>query len=346
MKIKKIELSNFKQFVSKKTFDFIDENEDIPDITLILGNNGSGKTSLLQAIVLVTASASREGFLPENLNWAGFEYRLIETGRIPLYIRCEYVFTEEELEATYSYAEELIKRGVKLYTPSKQENVCLNFDYKDNKSLAGDSKKFYQFSGYQYAKRLVKFSENKNKLFDKVGNIYWYTEQRTSYSLSNLLDSEKPQLDYIRNFLGNSYAYHVDISNGNREGGFDFYESLHTLYKKVFPERCFIGSAPRFDVFEKMEAPDFFLSDGCNQYELAEMSAGERAIFPILMDFARWNINHSIIIIDEIELHLHPPLQQALIRALPKIGNGNQFIITSHSNSVAAMFSEDQIIRL
>jgi predicted ATP-binding protein involved in virulence len=90
------------------------------------------------------------------------------------------------------------------------------------------------------------------------------------------------------------------------------------------------------------------LHDGKNQYELAGMSAGERAIFPILMDFARWNINNSIIIIDEIELHLHPPLQQALIRSLPHWGQNNQFIITSHSNSVASMFdeNENQIIRL
>jgi len=38
--------------------------------------------------------------------------------------------------------------------------------------------------------------------------------------------------------------------------------------------------------------------------KLSEMSAGERAIFPILMDFARYNSNNSIIIIDEIELLL------------------------------------------
>ena len=44
----------------------------------------------------------------------------------------------------------------------------------------------------------------------------------------------------------------------------------------------------------------------------------------------------------------HPPLQQMLIRTLPKLGVNNQFIITSHSNSVAAMFdeNENQIIRL
>jgi predicted ATP-dependent endonuclease of OLD family len=94
--------------------------------------------------------------------------------------------------------------------------------------------------------------------------------------------------------------------------------------------------------------PYFFLSDGKNQYELSGMSAGERAIFPILMDFTRWNINNSIIIIDEIELHLHPPLQQILVKTLSKLGKNNQFIITSHSNTVASMFdeSENQIIRL
>jgi len=66
------------------------------------------------------------------------------------------------------------------------------------------------------------------------------------------------------------------------------------------------------------------------------------------MDFARWNINNAIIIIDELELHLHPPLQQTLVRALSKIGRHNQFIFTSHSNSVISMFdeTENQIIRL
>jgi predicted ATP-dependent endonuclease of OLD family len=78
------------------------------------------------------------------------------------------------------------------------------------------------------------------------------------------------------------------------------------------------------------------------------MSAGERAIFPILMDFSRYNINNSIIIIDEIELHLHAPLQQAFVRALPKLGKHNQFIMTTHSDNVAVLFDEEenQIIRL
>jgi predicted ATP-dependent endonuclease of OLD family len=78
------------------------------------------------------------------------------------------------------------------------------------------------------------------------------------------------------------------------------------------------------------------------------MSGGERAIFPILFDFANWNIHNSVILIDEIELHLHPPLQQAMIRAMMRneLGTNNQFIITTHSDSVVQILDDESIIRV
>lgn len=76
------------------------------------------------------------------------------------------------------------------------------------------------------------------------------------------------------------------------------------------------------------------------------MSGGERATFPMLMDFASWNIHNSVILIDEIELHLHPPMQQALLRALPKLGKNNQFIITTHSDYIEQLVPEAYIVRL
>jgi predicted ATP-binding protein involved in virulence len=45
----------------------------------------------------------------------------------------------------------------------------------------------------------------------------------------------------------------------------------------------------------------------------------------------------------EIELHLHPPMQQALLRTLPKLGKNNQFIITTHSDYVAQLVPESSI---
>ena len=121
---------------------------------------------------------------------------------------------------------------------------------------------------------------------------------------------------------------------------------LKKAYKTVFPQRSFEGPVPRENIDDILSEPWFYLYDGKNQYEISEMSGGERAIFPILMDFANWNIHNSVILIDEIELHLHPPIQQTLLRALPKLGQNNQFIITTHSDYIEQLIPEAQIIRL
>ena len=106
------------------------------------------------------------------------------------------------------------------------------------------------------------------------------------------------------------------------------------------------GPVLREEIDDFLSEPWFYLYDGKNQYEISEMSGGERAIFPILMDFVNWNINNSVILIDEIELHLHPPMQQTFLRALPKLGTNNQFIITTHSDHIEQLVPNDSIIRL
>ena len=352
MKIKNIELRNYKKFVAEKHISFLNSNNEINDLSLIVGNNGTGKSSLLQAIVAMIAPLTRDRVEVPAIDWSGFEYRFIQSGRMPLHIQANIEFSECELVETIKYAKKLNELGDKSGIPNKNNEVVVKFDYEKQKPfVVGPKGNFFQFSGYQYAKKLTSFEADKTKLFEKVGNIYWYTEQRTSYNVNDIFDKEIPQIDSIRSFLSSAYNFHLALVNKKRElkeGEFDFYEKLSELYSIIFTDRKFVGSAPRFDLFEKSSAPDFFLSDGKNQYELSEMSAGERAIFPILMDFARYNINNSIIIIDEVELHLHAPLQQAFIRALPKLGKSNQFILTTHSDNVSVMFdeSENQIIRL
>ncbi|MDM8548792.1 ATP-binding protein [Desulfobacterales bacterium HSG2] len=350
MKIKKITLQNYKRFLQPRTFSFTDSDGAINEKTLIVGNNGTGKTSVLQSIVMLLASVVREDFDPKKLDWPNFEYRYLQTGQHPLKIEAEIIFGDNEIKATREYANRLGELGKRL--PASDKSVKLFFDYRKNRTDAiGRKEVLYQFQGYQYAKRLASLTPQKNLLFENVGNIYWYTEQRNSHNITNLLNEETPRLDDIRNFLASAYNYHSAVQQERRtirEGEFDFYDKLEKLYKKVFPDRSFVGTSPRFDIYEQAKAPDFFLHDGRSQYEISDMSAGERAVFPILMDFTRWNINNSVIIVDELELHLHPPLQQTLVRALSEMGHDNQFVFTTHSNAVITMFdeSENQIIRL
>lgn len=354
MKIRSVTLQNYRRFTLQRTFCFLDSENKVNNQILLIGNNGSGKTTLLQAIVSMIAPLVREDITPATIDWFGYEYRLIKNGIFPFKCEVEVEFDILEIQATTEYAQKLIQQGVRLNLPGEEPIVKLMLDYDGNKVSPVKKvpvKTLFQFSGYQYAKRLASMTPNKSILFNNVGNIYWYTENRTSTSITNLFDENLPNLDHLRQFLASAYNFHQAITDGRRElksGEFDFYDKLQSLFKIIFPGKSFIGPTPRFDIFENAPAPDFFLFDGHNHYEISGMSAGERAVFPILMDFARWNINNSIIIIDEVELHLHPPLQQTLINALHQLGKNNQFILTSHSNYVANQFdeSENQIIRL
>lgn len=357
MKIREITVRNYKKFIEPKTIQFCDEEGNVNDMNLILGENGCGKTSILQSIVATIAPLTRSGFRAQDLDWNGFNYRYIQSGRTPLKIDIKVDLSPKEIQATQSYYDRLKDMDTKnrfRTRPGRNATVSLSLDYEKRKTIAKKEESLFQLYGYQYAKQLSQFEPNPLALFNEVGSIFWYTENRNSFSLSSPFSDDNSDrtnsLDAIRSSLTTYYYFHIDLTQGRRvlkEGQYDFYEKLNQLYSKVFPNRHLVGAAPRFDdSIENHEVPDFILSDGQNQYEISEMSAGERAIFPILMDFARYNINNSIIIIDEVELHLHSPLQQALIRALPLFGNNNQFILTSHSDNVTVMFNEEEIIRL
>ncbi len=347
MKIKQITLQGFKKFTQAQTFSFLDEDGEINETTLILGANGSGKTSILQAIVLLLANTAQRDLNIEELNWGGFQYKYLASGNLPK-ISADFQFTNAELEATKKYAEQ-IHPNTKI---GNLQTAILNWDFKQKKSVAvGGSSVFWQFCGYQYAKQLNTITTEYTQLFESVGTVYWYTEQRNSNDFNHKYKVDDEKMNHFRRFLADAYNFHIAVSSGKRklrEGQFDFYERLKKNYELVFSNKKLVGSAPDFSSTDTTNnAPEFFFADeNGKEYELGSMSAGERAIFPILVDFARLNINNSIIIIDEIELHLHISLQQDFIKSLLKLGKNNQFIFTSHSSSVVAFFDESQIIRL
>ena len=62
-----------------------------------------------------------------------------------------------------------------------------------------------------------------------------------------------------------------------------------------------------------------------------DMSSGEKEVFFILAFFLRHNINNSVIVVDEPELHLHPELARKFIRLMRNIRDGNQIWLATHS---------------
>jgi predicted ATPase len=346
MKIKSLSLRHYKRFAAEQQIAFTNEQGQINDITLLVGENGSGKTSILQAIVAMIGNVNRRlKFTDLEKDWEGFNYQYLRNGN-RTQIEVEIAFETEETQATLDYANQLISTGKRINPlPSQHSTVNLSWNYDTRIITASHgTPSYYQFGGYQYALQLKNISPDYLALFEKVGSIYWYTEQRTAHSVQNL-NYEATNTNRLRDLLARTHNFHVRRLQNNyelRPGQRDAFETLQQLYAQIFPGRRIVGSEP--NMYDLNQPNDFWFNDGTSDYELSGLSAGERALFPILLDFALMNINHSIIIIDEIELHLHPRLLQNLLRALPNLGYNNQFIISSHSPYVMRELPHENIL--
>jgi predicted ATPase len=126
----------------------------------------------------------------------------------------------------------------------------------------------------------------------------------------------------------------------------DWLMELENRYKKIFPGRSFAGLEYGRSVNSLAEEVYFLLNDGHHTYDIAEMSAGELSVFAILYEFVRQQIAYSVVLIDEIDLNLHPPAAQFLVKQLPKIAPTCQFILTTHSEAVNDVIGEAETYRL
>lgn len=349
MKIQSLQLKYFKKFRSLP-LDFTNAETGLAkDLIVLIGMNGAGKTSILQAIAATLGMATGRLQNFNELKWPGFNYELLgrNWGRFAPEVRVEVQFSSPEIRAIQEFYN---KMGATHYsTPPAQEYV-VSLQWRDGRVQADTAAELFQFKGREYAKQLVR-SEG-FRVFERVGTVLWYTEQRTSTSLTPEDREKTVEItdDILRDRLSKWRQFHQNIETGRiqnlRPGQRNIYADIERNYQAIFPERSFEGPELREGIDDILSEPWFYLYDGRNQYEISEMSGGERSTFPILVDFANWNIHNSVILIDEIELHLHPPMQQALLRALPKLGQNNQFIITTHSDYIEQIVPDAQIIRL
>lgn len=354
MKILTLSLQYFKRFYDKK-LDFRDSETGLAkDIIVLVGKNGSGKSTILQAIAAMLGTATGRLKSPIQLDWPGYDLALVNHAwSRPPGVQAEFSFTPDEIKATQEYFERSFMAGDQSrIKPGSDLSVKLRLDFDRLQVLADTSTKYYQFRGREYASIILRNAPEGHGLFKRVGTVFWYTEHRTTNSLTPLEENGKPikfDLDLIRRRLSDFMGFHERISRGERQlrsGERDLFADLERAYQAVFPRRRFDGPVPRAEIDEVLAEPWFYFYDGSHTYELSEMSGGERSVFPMLFDFANWNIHNSVILIDEFELHLHPPLQQSFLQALRNLGENNQFIITTHSDAVANLIPTDSLYRL
>jgi predicted ATPase len=359
MKVESIYIQNFKKFQDLRVSFKNKILDEVSDRFLILGDNGSGKTTLLQAIALPLALATKRIQNVSDFDWIGFlpgRYWRWGTPRIEL----EVSFEEEELEATREIANAWYHslpadfRPDPFITPgnSRVVKVILNGEHWK----AGNTpEERAQFWGRYYTQSFINRSDQSVRhYFSRMPGIFWFDQFRNLGTPSQETREGNKELRGETSFelgVGRLRQYLISWKR-RQEAGInsenDYLNQLEKLYKKVFTDRCF---AENLEELPSLDSPTeettyFLLSDGNRTYDVAEMSAGEQSIFPILYEFVRQQIAYSVVLIDEIDLNLHPSSSQFLTGQLMRISPTCQFIITTHSEAVSNVISDNDIYRL
>jgi energy-coupling factor transporter ATP-binding protein EcfA2 len=380
MKIERIHIERFKRF-NELTIEFKNRAVDqIADQYLLLGDNGSGKTTLLQAIALVLSLVSSKCRSFEDFHWLGWVPGRFMRWGIP---RVEIVvhFSTEENETTRElarpYYDRFVDKARNYVEPPNHSVVHVVLEGARYWTEPPDAR--YQFYGRRYAAALVGAGESRAyKSFDQLPGIFWFDQFRNlaGTRLGDLAGARHSEASgrEIRQSSANGLSPELAEDADDRamasylfgvgrlrqflnswklaklsKAPIKYIDELEQLYQRVFPDRSFdYGEIEFRGVSPTPENMFFLLRDDVSgkTYDVEEMSSGEQAVFPILYEFVRNRIRNSVVLIDEIDLNLHPPHSQALLNLLPQLGPDCQFFYTTHSRSISSVVSPYQVYRL
>ena len=101
---------------------------------------------------------------------------------------------------------------------------------------------------------------------------------------------------------------------------------------------------------------DLMINQGKTELDVGQLSDGERGVLALVLDLARrlsqanpslddpLSEGHAVVLIDEIDLHLHPKWQRQIVHNLTKTFPRCQFTTTTHSPQVVASVEPDQVL--
>ncbi len=130
-----------------------------------------------------------------------------------------------------------------------------------------------------------------------------------------------------------------------------FFRNLHNAdYSKLRIERYYQGQVD-------LRNSQLMVTKNGLDFEVAQLSDGEKVLMLMVCDIARrlaianehandTSLNDGIVLIDEIELHLHPRWQRQIISALRNTFPNIQFIITTHSPQVLSEIKQNELFIL
>ena len=313
MKIEKIYISNYKNLKNLEMN--FKKNNEILDLVVLTGSNGSGKTRILECILNCF-----ENYINSNYKE--------DKNRLDIY------FQENEKKCfNESFDLEMFFKVLNRYNWKKVEPFVLGDNYKkDDFFEKGKMLK----EKLEVLPKIIYVPTEIN--FQKMDTASTTLVQK--YKFINIVDTNL--IKDIPSFIATKIITMI-FQNKN--------EKVGDVQKKVFDEINEIFEILEINVKVEDISQDgrnipIFKNSAGEKFDINELSSGEKQLFLRTLAIKMLNPENSIILIDEPEISLHPKWQQQIVDVYKKIGKNNQIIIATHSPHILGSVKKENIILL
>ena len=332
MRIKKLQVANLRVF-EQAEFEFR------PGMNLLVGVNGVGKTTVLDALriclskILPKITASRSRPLP-------FTHEDIRANSGTLTINCTFELQESEFtllihkqrEGSVSYKPGVVREQV-LDTPDIEE-YRPKFPGVPTKAREGHKQPLGLF--FSIRRSLVSdISPLKTKAAGGQAGAFADALASRELRLAELAYWMRAQED-----LGAEHALALKHLSALRQAAKRFLPDCESLRAETSPKPRLVVQKQRITL------------------DVRQLSDGERGLLALVLDLARRlsqanplladpvKEGQAIVLIDELDLHLHPKWQRTIVEGLTRTFPNCQFIGTTHSPQIVAAVEPEQVLLL
>lgn len=295
----KIESLGIKDYPPLKNFHV----EKLGNMVIVAGANGSGKTKLKEALVQTLG------------------------GNPVMHLKLRATRANEKDSFGGDFIE--VKQGESNQILNKYMNQRRGFGQYVGSLVQIDSQRNIQTTTYNPVNFLVSDPD------DQETDPYFY-QQAFSNRWQQLMDNIHKKVAAHKNKLADAMSKNPNKNCGEvldaHSHPLDKYKKL---FKEIFPDKELRDINPA-----NPQAFQYNYTDNKTQaFSFQTLSSGEQEIVKILFDITHKEIRHSVIIIDEPDLHLHPALTFKLVETLKSTGqHTNQFIFLTHSADLISTY--------
>jgi predicted ATP-binding protein involved in virulence len=352
MKLKSVKIENFRAIGEL-------ELPLHPQLTVFVGNNADGKTTILDAIAIGLGAILTRLPNIKGRHFGKYDLRQLfkKTVQHPkmtdsLVKHREYApFVRVTLTAETVEKTTIVWDRTKTKSHEFASNIKLTqlHEYLDKIIPAIDKEEdvYLPVVAYYGTERAVLHNAVRN--FNKDFGRY--------KALERALDADQRLSEMVQWF-----AFQEDMERRFREERQDYTLTLPTLeaVKKAICQIIPYSSNPR-TLLNPLHLIVTIAPPGWNEPEilsLQQLSDGYRTTLAMCMDLARRlaqanpfygvdaGLAPAVVLIDEIDLHLHPSWQQTILGTLMQVFPSVQFIVTTHSPAVLTTVKADNIWQL